>query len=214
MNGLFGADPAGTAATWVAAAATVVVLASLLGERRVFGWSQHLLAGLATGFLALIALREVIAPRILQPLASDPAGRPDLWLGVVLVAVVAVAPWLPRRVAVIPASIAVGSLAAFALGGAVIGTLLPQLDASIGRSGPTPGATILGVLGALTTGLVLLGFVHGVPRGRVLAAAAGTGRWLLLAGLGTWLGYLLVSRLVLLTDRVGFLLGDWLRLVP
>jgi len=213
VSGLFGADPAGTAATWVAAAATVVVLASLMGERRVFGWSQHLLAGLATGFLALVALREVVAPRILEPLSENPAGHPELWLGAVLVAAVAVAPWLPRRVMVVPVSIAIGSLAAFALGGAVIGTLLPQLDASMVRSGVTPGATVVGMIGALTTGLVLLGFVHGVPRGRILTAAAGAGRWLLLAGLGTWLGYLLVSRLILLTDRVGFLLGDWLGLM-
>jgi hypothetical protein len=61
--------------------------------------------------------------------------------------------------------------------------------------------------------LVLLSFLHGVPRRRALVVAAGGGRWLLLAGIGGWLGFLLVSRLTLLVDRVGFLLGDWLRIV-
>jgi hypothetical protein len=212
MSGFFGSSTADLVATWVAALATLVVLGSLLGERRLFSWSQHLLAGLATGFLALIAITDVISPRLLEPLADDPAGRPELWLGVALAAVTAAAPWLPRPAAAVPASIAIGALAAFALGGAVLGTLLPQLDASIVRHGGSPAATVGGAVAAVITGLVLVGFLHGMPRGRLLAAAAGTGRWLLLGGLGGWLGFLLLSRLFLLVDRIGFLLGDWLGL--
>lgn len=212
MSGFFGGGPADQLATWVAAIATVAVLGGLLGERRIFSWSQHLLAGLATGFLALIALTDVIGPRLVQPLAADPGGRPELWLGVALAAVTAAAPWLPRPVAGLPASIAIGALAAFALGGAVLGTLLPQLDASIVRQAGSPAATVGGAVAAVITGLVLIGFLHGVPRGRLLTSAARAGRWLLLAGLGGWLGFLLLSRLILLVDRIGFLLGDWLGL--
>jgi hypothetical protein len=213
MSGLLGTTPADVAATWVAALVTIVVFGSLLGERRLFGWSQHLLAGLATGFLALVAFGEVIVPRLLEPLADDPTGRPELWVGVALAATAAGAPWLPRRVSGIPASIAIGALGAFALGGAVVGTLLPQLDASVVRPGASAQATVAGALAAVVTALVLIGFLHGVPRGRVLTGAAGAGRWLLIGGLGGWLGFLLLSRLVLLVDRIGFLLGDWLGLV-
>ena len=67
---------------------------------------------------------------------------------------------------------------------------------------------------AVVTGLVLIGFLHGSPRGRILGTAASTGRWLLLGGIGGWLGYLLLSRLVLLLDRIAFLLGDWLGMLP
>ena len=214
MSGLFASDAAGQAATWVAAVVTIVVLGGLLGERRAFGWSQHLLAGLATGFLALLAITEVVVPRLLVPLAADPAGRVELWLGAALVAAAAGAPWLPRVVAAVPLSIAIGALAAFALGGAVVGTLLPQLAASVARPEPTPMATLAGAGAAVVSGLVLVGFVHGTPRGRALTVAASTGRWLMLAGLGGWLGYLLFSRLLLLVDRVAFLLGDWLGLAP
>jgi hypothetical protein len=45
-----------------------------------------------------------------------------------------------------------------------------------------------------------------------MRAAAGAGRWLLVAGIGGWLGYLIFSRLLLLLDRLGFLLGDLLGL--
>jgi hypothetical protein len=212
VSGFFGTTQADQIATWVAALATIVVLAGLLGERRVFGWSQHLLAGLATGFLALLAITEVIVPRIVSPLAADPAGRPELWLGLLLVAVTAGVPFLPRLLAGVPLSITIGTLAAFGLGGAVVGTLLPQLAATVAGQEPTVTQTVVGAAAAGVSGLVLIGFVHGTPRGRVVTLAASSGRWLMLAGLGGWLGYLLFSRLVLLIDRVAFLVGDWLGL--
>jgi hypothetical protein len=208
VSGFFGTETADVIATWVAALVTLVVLGGLLGERRVFGWSQHLLAGLATGFLALLVIHEVIVPRLAEPLAANP-GRGELWLGLGLVGAAAAAPWLPRIVAALPISVAIGSLAAFALGGAVIGTILPQLSAAVAR----PGSGIDGVVSVAAAGitvLVLLAFLRGVPRGRLGGAMATSGRWLLVAGLGGWLGYLLLSRLVLMLDRLSFLLGDWL----
>lgn len=210
MNGLFGPEAVDLVATWVAALVTLVVLGGLLGERRLFGWSQHLLAGLATGFLALIAITEVIVPRLVTPIAEGGADRLELWLGLALVGATAGSPWLPRIVSAVPVSLVIGSLAAFALGGAVIGTVLPQLAAATTVDGSGSVATATGVVAAGITGLVLIGFLHGVPRGRALSAAASAGRWLLVAGVGGWLGYLLLSRLLLLLDRIGFLLGDWL----
>lgn len=212
MNGLIGSGTAEVVGTWVAAIATIVVLGGLLGERRLFGWSQHLLAGLATGFLAMLAVREVIGPRLVDPLLDGGAGRLELWAGLALVAAAAGAPWLPRLVAAVPVSIAIGSLAAFALGGAVIGTVIPQLVATVSVEGTSAVDTVTGVAAAGLSGLVLLGFLHGTPRGRPLRVAAGAGRWALLVGIGGWLGYLLLSRLLLLLDRIGFLLGDWLGL--
>ena len=214
MNGLFGTEMIDEVATWVAALVTLVVLGGLFGERRLFAWSQHLLAGMATGYLGLLAIAEVIVPRLAEPLAADPGGRPDLVLGLGLVAVTAATPWIPRIVGAVPLSIAIGALAAFALGGAVVGTLLPQLVAAVARPESGVAATLAGTGATVVTGLVLIGFLHGTPRGRFLSAAASTGRWLLLAGIGGWLGYLLLSRLILLIDRIAFLLGDWLGLLP
>jgi len=211
VNGLAGVG-AEQAATWVAAVVTLVVLGGLLGERRAFGWTQHLLAGLATGFLALLAVTEVVVPRLVEPLAADPAGNGELWVAVALVASAAGAPWLPRAVAAVPLSIAIGALAAFALGGAVVGTLLPQLAAAVAEREGSAVGTAAGVAATAISALVLLTFVHGMPRSRPTQALARVGRWLMLAGLGGWLGYLLFSRLILLVDRVAFLLGDWLGL--
>ncbi len=198
--------------TLVAAIATIVVLGGMLGERRLFGWAQHLFAGLVTGYLVVLAVSEVIVARVIEPLAADPTGRLDLWIGGALLVAAAVAPWLPRIVGAVPISVAIGGVAAFALGGAVVGTILPQLSAAV--AAPTGDAltTAVGATGAGITGLVLIGFMRGEPRGRIVDGAARLGRWLMLVGIGGWLGWLLLSRLVLLIDRLAFLVGDWLGL--
>ncbi len=211
MTGLFPDGMAGTLATWSAALVTIGVWAYLAGERRIFRLAQHLLAGLATGYLVLLAIREVLVPRLVEPLA---AGTPNvlLWLAPLPVAAMIGAAWLPRRVVALPVAVLVAATAAFALGGAVAGTLMPQLGAAVIAPGQGADALIGAGLAALITALVLLAFLHGAPRSRLVAGAAGAGRWLLIGGIGGWLGFLMVSRLSLLVDRVGFLLNGWLGL--
>jgi len=209
VSGFLGSDLAGVSATWVAALVTIGVWSYLAGERRLFRLAQHLLAGLATGYLVLLAVREVLLPRLLEPIVRDPAGNVLLLPALVLVGAMAGARWLPRTTVAVPVAVLVGGTAAFALGGAVTGTLLPQLAASV----LSPGGVLAvgnGLIGLVITTLVLLGFLHGAPRGRVTGAAAEVGRWLLVGAIGGWLGFLLVSRLALLVDRLAFLLGDWL----
>jgi hypothetical protein len=155
----------------------------------------------------------VLLPQLVVPLVADPGGEPVLWLGAVLAGALVVGRWLPPAAAAIPVSLLVAATAAFALGGAVVGTLLPQLAAAVVPSGGDAEDLLGALIAAAITALVLFGFLHGVRRGRLSGAAASTGRWLLLGGLGGWLGFLLVSRLAVLLDRIGFLLGDWLGLL-
>ena len=210
MTGFFGSDPAGTAATWVAALATLGVWSYAVGGGRIFRLAQYLLAGLATGYLAVLAVREVLVPWLGEPLARDPAGEPVLWLGLLMAAALVAGRWLPPIVPAVPVALLVAATAAFALGGAVVGTLLPQLGASVLVVDVGPGDLLNAALSATITVLVLLAFLHGTRRGRISGAAMGAGRWLMLAGLGGWLGFLLVSRLSVLLERIAFLLGDWL----
>jgi hypothetical protein len=212
VTGFFGPGLAGTVATWAAALTTIVVWSYLLGERRLFRLAQRLLAGLATGYLVLLALREVLVPRLLEPLAAAPVANVLLWPALVLVAALAGARWLPRPIVAVPVAVLVAGTAAFALGGAVAGTVLPQLGASLVQPASASGV-VDGVIGLGITVAVLLAFLHGVPRGRIVGGVASIGRWMLIGGVGGWLGFLLVSRLAVLVDRVGFLLGDWLGVV-
>jgi hypothetical protein len=107
-------------------------------------------------------------------------------------------------------AILVGGIAAFALGGAVVGTILPQIAAALPAGGAATPDLAGGVISLAITSLVLIAFLHGAPRGTLTTRAATLGRWLLVGGIGGWLGFLVVSRLSLLVDRIAFLLGDWL----
>ena len=212
VSGFFETGSAGTVATWLAVLVTLCVWSYLVGERRLLRIAQLLLAGLATGYLALIAIREVLIPHLITPLTTSSA-HPELLIDLLLVAVLVAGRWLPRRLVAIPAAILVGGTVGYALGGAVIGTLLPQLAAGMIPEGGAPADAVAGVIGLAITIPVLLAFLHGVQRGRLLTGVANTGRWLMLGGIGAWFGFLLLSRLALLVDRVGFLLGDWLGMV-
>ena len=213
MNGFAGADLAGTAATWFAAIATIAVWSYLVGSRRLFVLMQHLLAGLATGYLVLLAIRDVLVPRLVVPLVEHPQDHALLLPALVLVGMLVGASWLPRRVMAPVGAILVGGIAAFALGGAVVGTILPQIAAALPASGAASPDLAGGVISLAITSLVLVAFLHGAPRGTLTTRAATLGRWLLVGGIGGWLGFLVVSRLSLLVDRIAFLLGDWLTML-
>lgn len=212
MNGFGGGDAASIAATWAAAAMTIGVWSYFLGGNRIFRLAQYLLAGLATGYLLVIGLREVLVPQLLAPLVDDPA-QPLLWVALAVVGMVVAVRWLPSSISALPIAVLVAGTAAFALAGAVVGTLLPQLGAGMMAPSETPVGLLSGLGSMIVTVLVAAAFMHGTRPGRLGASAAATGRWLLLGGIGGWLGFLVVSRLALLVDRLHFLLGDWLGLV-
>jgi hypothetical protein len=210
MNGFMASDLAGTLATWVAALATIAVWSYLVGYRRLFVLAQHLLAGLATGYLVLLAIHDVLVPRLVTPLIEHPRDHLLLVPALALVGLLIGASWLPRRATAPVGAILVGGLAAFALGGAVVGTILPQIAAALPATTAASSDLAGEVISLGITTLVLLAFLHGAPRGGLTVRAAAVGRWLLIGGIGGWLGFLLVSRLSLVVDRLAFLLGDWL----
>ena len=210
MNGFESADLGGAVATWVAALATIGVWSYLVGARRIFALLQYLLAGLATGYLVLLAIHDVLVPRLAAPLLANPRDHLLLLPALVLVGLLAAASWLPPRTIAPATAILVGGIAAFALGGAVIGTILPQMAAALPSTSATGPGLGSEVLALAITALVLLSFLHGAARGALTQQGAAVGRWLLIGGIGGWLGFLVVSRLALLVDRIGFLLGNWL----
>lgn len=210
MNGFSGSDLSGALATWVAALATIAVWSYLFGARQLFGWLQYLLAGLATGYLVLLAIRDVLVPRLAAPLLASPRDHLLLVPALGLVGLLVGASWLPRRATAPATAILVGGIAAFALGGAVIGTILPQMAAALPAASAASPDLAGEVLSLAITLLVLVAFLRGEPRGTLMARAATLGRWLLVGGIGGWLGFLVASRLALLVDRIAFLLGDWL----
>jgi hypothetical protein len=197
----------------LAAVLTVMIFSYLLGANPLYRLAQHLFVGVSIGYAAVVLLTTVLLPRLGQ-VASDPAGSSvrvglPMLLGLLFLGRLA----RPNFALATPALTIVAVVAAgLALGGALAGTLVPQMAATMLSLNPAQ----VGVFGALNNVIIVLGvlvslyyFSFGVRqdgrRGPLGAAVAGAGRWLILATLGVVLGTLTVSFVAALIDRVRFL---------
>jgi hypothetical protein len=112
---------------------TLMILSYLIGDNPLFRVAVYIFVGVSAGYAAAVAWWQVLFPRLFLPLITG--GFPErlfslvaLILGVLLLMKLA-----PRTAALGNLSIAflVGVSAAVAVGGAVMGTILPQTQASI-----------------------------------------------------------------------------------
>jgi hypothetical protein len=230
LGQLFAALPPGAGdlvGIWVAALLTLAVLSYALGSNPLFRLAEYLFVGVAAGYGGALAWTQVLWPRLLLLVAAPRA----YWhyglfflLGFMLLARGS------RRLAVLgnlPLGVLFGVGAALALGGALTGTLVPQLRASVVSLAPRdyPGAQ--GWLLALEAGLLLLGTLaalsafHFSTRGRGMLSGVGygalrslgvVGRGLIMVVLGALIAGALLSFFAILNSRVAFLFNDWLRL--
>ncbi|MEW5939872.1 MAG: hypothetical protein AB1750_09445, partial [Chloroflexota bacterium] len=113
---------------------TVMVLSYLIGDSALFRFAAYIFVGVSAGYVAVIAFAQVILPNLIQPLTS--AGTDLQKLGMALVPLflgvlilMKISPqlsWLGGP--------AVGYLAgvgaAVAISGAVLGTIIPQVEAA------------------------------------------------------------------------------------
>jgi hypothetical protein len=112
--------------------------------------------------------------------------------------------------------------AALAIGGALLGSFLPQIQASwvsvlpgSAGGGQAAANNILLALGTIGT-LSYFYFTMGVRKGSGSAfvrVSSTVGRWVLLITLGAIFGNRVMAYVSLLIERIYFLLGDWLGLV-
>lgn len=207
-------DGAQLAGMWIAALLTLVVYSYLVGRNPLFRFAQYLFLGTAIGYAVLIVLRRFLAPTVARVLApgTDPVSRAMTLLGLVwgmlLVA------WLFRPIrwlASWPLAIAFGVGSALAVGGALMGTLIPQVGATLLPLRGAGAADNLIVVAIVLCGLVGLFFTvrrEGVL-GKALGGVARLGRWSLLVALGAFLGARAISLLNAVVERLEFL-GQWL----
>lgn len=71
------------AGLWIALAMSLLLFTLLAGDNPWARLAQHLLVGAGLGYAAVIAVQQVLRPRLFTPLSSD--GAPWLWLPLVLV---------------------------------------------------------------------------------------------------------------------------------
>lgn len=201
----------------IATVLTVMVLSRIFGDNPLFRTAQYLFVGISLGLAFVVSYHQVLLPAV-GALAS---GRPGALLsyGVPLLLGVLLLPRITRRqeyswLANIPLALVFGVGAALAAGGAIVGTLLPQIADTARPLGGGP-AQIVGVLVlALGTVATLSAFYYTVPRGSrwagLVAPAALVGHWLLMVAFGFFFASALQTYLSALVERLDTIL-DWIR---
>lgn len=211
------------AGVWIAAGLTLAVLSAALGENRVSRIGMALLAGAAVGYVGAVAWWAVLWPRILLVWA-DPLGHWPLlvwfFLGLLLLARgLNSASWLSN----ISLGYLFGVGVALAMGGALVGTLVPQVMVAT-RAAPAGGAWWVAanaLVIAVGTGGVLFRFAYtgwsgegrlGKAWARLAGAWGRVGYGFILVAMAALFAAAAITALALLAARLEFLVVDWLRL--
>jgi len=196
---------------------TLMVLSRILGDNPLFRIAQYLFVGISLGLAFVVAYHQVLRPAVGALLAGQ-AGAPTLY-GVPLVLGLLLFPRITRRqewswVANIPLALVFGVGAALAIGGAITGTLAPQiLDTARPLNGDTVQVAGVVVL-ALGTVVTLSAFYYTAGQesrfGRMVRLTALVGHWLLMVSFGFFFASALQTYMSALTERLSFLL-EWFR---
>lgn len=212
------------ASTWVAVILTLFVFSYLLGDNVLFRLAEHLFVGLSVGYAAVLVFHNVLAAKLLIPM-TEAVGQENQWSRLLLLLIPLVLglflltksskrfSWLGS----ISVALLMGVGAALAIGGALLGTLLPQIEATADVMREGPGLGLFGGLVVLAGTIgVLLHFHFEVgqesrPAGlrvRLVQIWGGLGRWFVLIAFGAILATTFMSRLSLLVGRIEFLLDS------
>lgn len=112
---------------------TLLVFSYLIGDNPLFRITLHIFIGVSAGFAAVVAIYNVILPQLLEPIFISNRNEQILAIFPLILAGLLITK-ISHRFAFIgnlPMSYLVGVSAAVAIGGAVTGTLIPQLLASM-----------------------------------------------------------------------------------
>jgi len=116
-------------------ALTLCIFSYLFGDNRLYQIASHIFIGTAAGYAALVAWNTVLWPRMLQPFWQGQVGFSErLLLSVPIVLCLLLLTKATRKLAGLGSPVVaflVGVGVAAAIGGAIQGTIVPQISASI-----------------------------------------------------------------------------------
>lgn len=112
---------------------TLMILSYLIGDNPLFRLALHIFIGIVAGFAALMAINSVILPRLVAPLISGSQEERALAIIPLLLGWLLLTKISPRLSSLgdLPVVFLVGAGAAAAIGGAVTGTIFPQVTGTI-----------------------------------------------------------------------------------
>jgi hypothetical protein len=112
---------------------TLMILSYLIGDNPLFRVAVYIFVGVSAGYAAAVAWWQVLFPRLVLPLLTGSFFERLFALIALILGVLLLMKLTPRTSTLGNPSIAflVGVSAAVAVGGAVMGTILPQTQASV-----------------------------------------------------------------------------------
>lgn len=144
-------------------ALTVMVFSYIIGDNFFFRLAIYLLVGVSAGYVAALLLTSVIIPKLIQPLLNGAMEVRFLALIPLVLSAMLLAMLIPRFVHIgsVPLAYLVGVVAALTIGGVTMGTIIPQMVATMNRFNPAAlldgeGQTWLKIVDAV---LVLIGTI-------------------------------------------------------
>jgi len=196
---------------------TIAVMSYLVGDNAMFRLASHIFIGVTAGYVTVVIFYDVIWRKMIVPLwdAMSPGGVLNiaipigLFLGVLLI-VSRGSAWGKPLIAFL-----VGVGAATAIGGALFGTLLPQVNASSNMFAPSVDFTaklmgVFVVVGTVTT-LVYFNFrarsVDGQPAQRPvwLRSISALGQFFVAVTFAVLFAAIFTASLTAFVQRLAFL---------
>lgn len=206
---------------------TLLVFSYLFGDNPLFRFAVYLFIGVSSGYAAAVIWHYVLMPKLITPLMNDP-NRNILLIVPLVLSFSLLAKLLPRIswLGAFAMAILVGVGAAAAVGGALLGTLIPQAQASIdafGLGGASNPFAKLGEAVVMLAGTVLtLAAFHfgakrapdGTPKRNVLVEwAAWFGRLFIAITFGVLFAGVYLAALVAMIERLGSIIQFILQLI-
>lgn len=193
---------------------SLMVFSYLAGDNPLFRFAVSLFIGVSAGYAAVILLFQVLYPRLVYPLLTGTILEKSFTLIPLALSVLLF--FKPSRnmsfMGSIPMAILIGAAAAFAIGGAVLGTILPQsfstvnlFDRKVTGNNLVEGIFIL--VGTVTTLMYFYfgaKFENGKPIRRAgwIETIAKVGQVFLFVTLGSIYAGVYITAITSLVDRI------------
>jgi hypothetical protein len=198
---------------------TIMILSYLVGDNPLFRLAIYVFVGVSAGYAASVAWKNILWPKLFAPLiAGNSPQSLFLWIPLFmgLLLVFKLFPRLSRLGNPVMAFL-VGIGAAVVIGGAVLGTIIPQTVSTInlfdlsggGNAGEKIFESIVFMVGTIST-LVYFQYSarktpQGVKRGRVVEMLSLLGKIFIAITFGVVFAGVLTAALTALIDRIIFI---------
>ena len=137
---------------------TLMVFSYLLGDNPLFRVAVYIFIGVSSGYAATVVCYQVLAPKLLNPLRTGDTNQLLLTIIPLFLGISLLAKLTPRIswIGNFAMAVLVGVGAAAALGGALLGTLIPQVQASMDAFDVRAAGGVSNAFLMLIEGIVML----------------------------------------------------------